>query len=544
MNREVGTESSTTKAGSPSYIASLDLGTTIVRCIVYNERAEQCGAAEAKITLLYPQTGYVEMDPDDVWDKTVSVIKEAIQDAHITASSLRCLGIATQRATFLTWNKETGEPFHNFITWKDIRSETLVKRWNEGFALRALHFGASILYFFCRSKQLLAASVLKFMNVQVVARLKWVLENQEIVKAHVAKNNVYYGTIDTWLVYKLTNGKIFATDYSNASGTALFDPFLLKWSNVVLDLLVGIPKSILPQLKDSVGDWGTCSQHIFGAAVPITAVVADQGAAMVGQRGFKKGDIKVTLGTGAFLDLNTGEKPHASVAGIYPVVGWSDQQGVVYFAEGSSNDNGSIIEWGKSIGLYEDEQETSALAEGVEDSEGVFFIPAFEGLQAPVNDASATGGFIGLSASTKREHMIRAMLESLAFRVNLIFTTLRKEVHHNLLDFRVDGGVSRNDFLLRLISTLTGKVLERPQSTDMTALGCAFLAGLGAGIWKNREELAALPEEVTRFVPRENELKKVSMAAATWEKALKRFTSWHMEEGYKKLDCHPNSKYT
>ncbi|XP_047468495.1 putative glycerol kinase 5 [Penaeus chinensis] len=474
------------------YIASLDLGTTTLRCFIYDKFMRVCGRAEEKVTLLYPSPERVEMDPNELWEKFVKVINAAISLAGLNAGNIRCLGLSTQRATFITWDRRTGETLHNFITWKDIRADALVTQWNASWKMKGIRFVSSLLYKILRKKRYMAASVLRFMNIQVNMRLKWVLENNERVKKLVQEGNLMFGTIDCWLIYKLSEGKIHATDYSNASGTALYDPFIEDWNSFFLSLL-DIPRNIFPELRNSVGDWGICPAKLFGAPIPITVVVSDQGASLCGSCGFKRGDVKITLGTGAFLNVNTGSDAHASVKGIYPVHGWKDVEGLVHMAEASSNDNGTVIEWGQMIGFYKSPAETAELAESVEDSKGVFFIPAFQGIQAPLNDANATGGFLGLSADTNKAHLVRAMLESLGFRIYQMYSAMLNEADYELLSLRVDGGVAQNDFLLQMIATLTGKTLERPTSTDVSALGCAFLAGMGA----------------------------------EWERALQRFTKWH-----------------
>ncbi|KAK8380201.1 hypothetical protein O3P69_016676 [Scylla paramamosain] len=512
------------------YIASLDLGTTTLRCFIYNRKAQLCGRAEEKVTLLYPAPGRVEMDPEELWSKFMIVMSAAISNAGVSPGDIRCLGLSTQRATFITWDRRTGVPFHNFITWKDIRADALVRHWNSCLTMKVVRFGSSLLYLFLRSKRYLAASVLKFMNIQVNMRLKWVLENNEMVKHLADEGHVMFGTIDTWLVYRLTEGKVHATDYSNASGTALYDPYLEEWSTFFLKLLQ-MPKSLFPELRDSVGDWGMCSARFFGVPIPITAVVSDQGASLFGSCSFERGDVKVTLGTGAFLDVNTGSKVHTSVKGIYPVHGWKDKDGLVHMAEASSNDNGTVIEWGQMIGLYEKASETSELASSVKGSEGVFFIPGFQGIQAPVNDTTATGGFLGLSASTTRAHLVRAMLESLAFRIYQIYRAMLTEADHELLSLRVDGGVAQNDFLVQMIATLTGRPVERPKSTEVSALGAAFLAGMGAGIWKSRKELIPLREVEKTFHPQLELQDHLLNQMKQWEKALHRCTKWHSKSG-------------
>ncbi|KAB7502514.1 putative glycerol kinase 5 [Armadillidium nasatum] len=345
------------KHDSKYYIMSCDIGTSSLRCIIYNEKAIKICTTHEKIKLLCPQPV-----------------------SNLAASEITCLGLSTQRASFMLWDKITGEPFHNFITWKDVRADTMINDWNSSLLMKAVRLGTGFLYHIMRKKRYLAASILKFQNTHVNMRLKWILENNKKVKEAINKKTLMFGTIDTWLVYQLTNGKVYATDPSNASGTGIYDPYLKEWSGFLIKL-INLPKDIFPKVRNTYGKLADISPQHFGASIPITAVISDQGAAMFGGCGFDQGDVKITLGTGAFFDLNTGHEPHTSINGIYPVIGWEDETGIIYMAEGSSNDNGTVIQWGKDMKLYDDYAETSALAESVSDSGGVYFIPSFQGLQ-------------------------------------------------------------------------------------------------------------------------------------------------------------------
>ncbi|CAG7831140.1 unnamed protein product [Allacma fusca] len=423
------------------FVAALDLGTTVVRCLVIDQNGVVRGEEKSNLILEYPKPGYVEVDPVVLWDQVLQVIKEAVKNAGIPPSSLTCMSITTQRSSFLCWDINNNEPLCNIITWKDLRSAGLVKTWNSS----------------------------------------WIREK-------IAMNQVRFGTLDTFLIDKLTDGEKHVTDYSCASPTGFFDPYVLGWADWALKMF-SIPSSILPQVVPTVGDhFGTCK--IFrGIEIPILCSIADQSASVFGSGLFNYGNVKVTLGTGAFLDVNTGGNPHTSVAGIFPLVGWKFGSDLVYLAEGISKDAGTIVEWGKSIGLYDNVNETSSLAESVPHSNGVFFIPAFNGVQAPYNDTSASAGFIGVTATAKKAHMVRALLESIAFRVHQLLSVMHSEADFNFEYIRADGGVARNDFILQTIANLTGKRVERPTSTEATALGCALMAGIHAGIWSSREEV-------------------------------------------------------
>uniref|UniRef100_A0A1B6DGB8 Glycerol kinase 5 n=1 Tax=Clastoptera arizonana TaxID=38151 RepID=A0A1B6DGB8_9HEMI len=463
------------------YIASLDVGTTTVRCHIINGLGEEVSRAKQEITLLYPQPGHVEINPDQLWENVVQVIKEAIKGASIQASDIKCLGISSQRCTFITWNRFTGRYYHNLITWKDLRADSIVKRRNNSYSLMCLRGGAKLLYTITRSKRFLAGSVLKLMNAQVVCRLEWVLKNVPGVFEASIQGSALFGTIDTWLLYRLTNGRLHVTDVSCASATALFDPFTMHWADWAL-YLFQIPVAMLPTVCDTAGDhFGSTSPEILGAAIPIRSSMADQSASMYGSCCFNEGDVKLTMGTGTFLNVNTGKSPHASVAGLYPVVGWRVRDELVYLVEGSSYDTGCLINWIQNMGLVFDVTETSDKASSVIDNGGVYFVPAFSGLQAPVNDCNAAAGFIGIKPTSTTNHVIRAVLESIACRVAQLYNILLEETDFSFARIRVDGGVSRNNFVLQLLSNLTGLITERPQTTEMTSMGAAFLAGLACG---------------------------------------------------------------
>ncbi|XP_018024481.1 putative glycerol kinase 5 isoform X2 [Hyalella azteca] len=391
---------------------------------------------------------------------------------------------------------------------------------------QCLRRGSRFLHFLTGSDRFLASSVLTFMNAQVVMRLKWVLENIAEMDKLIAGGRVRFGTLDTWIVHKLTQGKVYASDYSNASATAMFDPFLKEWSSFVLRFL-GIPNLIFPELRPSCGDWGTCHPSVCGAALPITAVVSDQGASLAGGGGHSRGHLKITLGTGAFMNLNTGEQPLATVCGIYPVVGWQEPKGrVVFMAEASALDVGTVMEWGQRVGLYTDVTETAAIGASVPDSGGVYFVPAFQGLQAPVNDSTATCGFMGIKAVTTRAHLVRALLDSLSFLVYQMFEAMLDEARQPLLDARVDGGVSRNELIVQQIATLTQRRLTRYTTTQLSAQGTAVLAGLGAGVHKSASAVDALLVVERVFEPEASERPRLLLHYARWKKTCARFGAW------------------
>ncbi|XP_068136565.1 putative glycerol kinase 5 [Hyperolius riggenbachi] len=507
------------------WLLAVDVGSTILRCHVYNSAAEVCGSAEVKIKVLYPSRGHVEIDPEGLWEQFVTVVKEAVKDAGIRISQVAGLGISTQRATFITWNKKTGEPFHNFISWQDLRAADLVSSWNSSMLLKAVHGSCRFLHFFTRRKRFLAASIINFTTQHVSLRLVWVLQNILEAQQAADEGNCCFGTIDTWLLYKLTNGSVYATDYSNASGTGIFDPYLMRWSSFLCSLL-SIPLSMFPPVEDTSHDFGVVDSSIFGAPIPIRSLVADQQAGMFGQCCFETGDVKLTMGTGTFMGINTGNNLHTSIAGLYPLVGWKIGNEVAYVAEGNASDTGTAIKWAQELNLYTDVADTAEMARSVPDSGGIFFVPSFTGLQAPVNDPYACASFMGLKPSTSKSHLIRAILESVAFRNKQLFDTMHRETAVQILTIRADGGVSNNTFVMQMTADLFGQVIDKPKHIDMSSLGAAFLAGLAVGVWSSKEELKKLREPEVLFEP-QCKLKDYEISMARWKLALQRCSNWY-----------------
>lgn len=488
------------------------------KCLVCNHK---------KVTLYFPKPGYVEIHHDELWTTCLKVIDEAVIDSGVGCNSIKGFGISCQRNTFITWKKSTGEPYHNFITWKDIRANSIVNEINSSAKLKLLRFFSKVIYTITRNKRFLAGSILKMSDNQIPARLVWVLRNLPAVSDDIKINDVAFGTIDTWLLYKLTDGLLHVTDISNASATGLFDPFTLSWADWAFQLY-NIPRNIFPKVVDSAGKhFGFISEKICFPPVPIYSCMADQSASLFGSCCFKDGDIKVTMGTGTFLNMNTGKNPHSSFQGLYPLVGWKFQNELVYIAEGASNDTGVLIKWTQDLDILGDPSECSAVAQSVEDNGGVYFIPAFNGLQAPINDVKAAAGFIGLKPTTRSAHLLRAVLESIVFRVIQLFTIFKDEINTTFSSVKVDGGVSSNDFILQLLADFINVPVHRPSCVEMSAVGAAFLAGLIAEIWKDKEDLMAISKDIRTFLPQKHSLRCKKNDYETWSKAIKRFTDWY-----------------
>ncbi|XP_058460929.1 putative glycerol kinase 5 isoform X2 [Malaya genurostris] len=520
------------------YIASLDIGTTTIKCFIYAANRDI-----AKLDVV--GTAHEQIVPGQLWDSVLRTIRNAMMDAALNVERIECLSISTQRNTFTCWNRITGKVYHNFITWKDLRADKLVHQWNNSFKLRMLKLGARFLHFFSRSKRFLAGSVIKMMNPQVTLRLAWVLQNNADLQRDVKNGNVLYGTIDSWLLYRLRQGTDqsriveHVSDVTNCTSSGFYDPFGQEWAGWALNLF-SIKKELLPKVVDNSYDFGYVDESLFGSPIRIGASISDQSASMWGNCCFEKGDVKITLGTGSFLNVNTGSTCLASVHGLYPLVGhkltFPHGTELIYLMEGASNDNGSIIEWAMNIGLFVDPSETSAMALSVTDSDGVSFIPAFSGLGPPIRDDTAGTGFIGIKPSTRKEHLVRAILESLAYRIALLYSSALDETRFTFNRIKVDGGVSRNDFICQTLADLTGLPVERGEVTDSTALGAMFLAGLNVGIWRSKQELIDIRKIERIFQPNGANKRHCMVSMQSWERAVERFKRWYITEKLNNLN--------
>ncbi|KAM6198854.1 glycerol kinase 5 isoform 2-T2 [Sarcoramphus papa] len=464
-------------AASARYVVGVDVGSTVMKCHVYDRAAAVRGSSCRKMESLHPRPGWVELDPEVLWSQFVGVIKEAVQGAGLHMRQIAGLGISTQRGTFITWHKRTGKPFHNFISWQDLRSAELVNSWNKSLLLKA----------------------------------------EEAAK----KNNCCFGTVDTWLLYRLTKGSVYATDYSNASATGVFEPFTKCWNPTLCNLL-SIPMSIYPPVKDTSFNFGSADSEIFGVPIPIMAVVADQQSAMFGECCFHPGDVKLTMGTGGFWNVNTGERLFASRRGLYPLIGWKIGEEVVYLTEGCMSDIGTAIEWAQDINLFTNVDETAKMARSIVDSQGVCFVPGF---QVSVNDPYLCASFMGLKPATTRNHLVRAILESVAFRNKQLYDIIVKKVRIPLQAIRADGGVSNNSFVMQMTSDLINKKIEKPANADMSSLGAAFLAGLASGFWTDKEQLKKLRRIEAVFEPQKDS-EEYRPAMDTWLQAMKCSLHW------------------
>jgi len=508
------------------FVIGLDVGTTTVRSFVYNVEGEVVSEALSTLDLISPNPGWSEIDPEQLWSKVMEVLRECISEAGLNASDICSIGISCQRATFTCWSAVTGRHFHNLVTWKDLRADRYVNDWNSSLTMKALRVGGKLLHWCSRQPRYKAAGILKLYNKMVTMRLLWMLDHVPGLRDAADRGEVMFGCVDSWILYKLTGKHV--TEISNIAATGMYDPFTMDYAGWIFTMF-NMPMSIMPKVVDSCGShFGSTKPQLLGCPIPIKAVLADQSASVFGSGCQKTGSAKITMGTGSFLDVVTAT-PHASLNGLIPLVAWKIGEETSYLAEGSVHDTGVMLNWAQSTGLFQIIDETSDIAERLNGNGGVYFVPGFHGLQAPIMDPSATAGFIGLNLVTTKEEMLRALLESIAFSQKQLVEAFLSETDYKFEKLVVDGGVARNNFILQMIANLTGLPVIRPDTVEMSVWGVASLAGLEVGMWADKAELSKMRRKGDIFnrVREGNVLKEYKM----WLNACKRFTLWHQEQG-------------
>ncbi|MDA0108022.1 glycerol kinase GlpK [Vibrio mediterranei] len=489
-------------------VVALDQGTTSSRAIIFDHDANTISAAQREFTQIYPKPGWVEHDPMEIWATQRSSLTEVLAQSDIANEEVAAIGITNQRETTIVWEKETGHPVYNAIVWQCRRTadfcEKLKADGHEDYIRDTT--GLVVDAYFSGSK------------------IAWILDNVEGARERAEKGELLFGTVDTWLIWKLTHGKSHVTDVSNASRSMLFNIHTLKWDEKLLDIF-NIPKSMLPEVKSSSEVYGYA--HIGGGTedIPISGIAGDQQAALFGQQCFKKGMVKNTYGTGCFLLMNTGDKPIASKHGLLTTIGYKVGNEITYALEGSVFMGGATIQWLRDeLGLIQDAQDTQYFAEKVDDSNGVYLVPAFVGLGAPYWDPHARGTLTGLTRGTNRNHIIRAALESIAYQSRDVLLAMEEDSGIKLSQIRVDGGAVANDFLMQFQSDIMGSKVVRPVVRESTALGAAMLAGLAVGFWQNQDELADKKEIERTFSPQIERNEREALYAG-WLDAIKRTKS-------------------
>jgi len=491
------------------YILALDQGTTSSRCIIYDKKGTMISAAQKEFRQFYPKQGWVEHDADEIWSTQMTVAHEAMLKAGVTYRNIEAIGITNQRETTVVWDKHTGEPVYNAIVWQCRRTaEYCDKLMEEGYADKIKEkTGLLIDAYFSATK------------------LRWILENVEGARQKAEAGDLLFGTIETWLIWKMTGGRVHVTDYSNASRTMMFNINTLEWDDEILELL-DIPKCMLPEPRGCSEVYGETESTLFAGPIKIAGAAGDQQAALFGQTCFQAGEAKSTYGTGCFLLMNTGEKPVVSKNGLLTTVAWGIDGKVNYALEGSVFVCGAAIQWLRDeLNLLEKAKDSEAMALAVEDSGGVFVVPAFVGLGAPYWDPYARGSIFGLTRGANKNHLVRATLESLAYQASDLLKAMSSDLGSELSALKVDGGACANNFLMQFQADILQKNVLRPECIETTSLGAAYLAGLATGYWESQKDVLENWRVDRTFEPSMNEDRRDELLAG-WHKAVERSLGW------------------
>lgn len=495
------------------YIMALDAGTTSNRCILFNEQGDMCSVAQKEFTQYFPKPGWVEHDADEIWSTQYEVAGQAMANINATAADIAAIGITNQRETVVVWDKKTGSPIHNAIVWQcrrtseyadSLKEKGLTDKFREktGLVIDA-YFSAT--------------------------KIKWILDNVEGAREKAEAGDLLFGTVETWLIWKLTKGGVHVTDYSNASRTMLFNINTLEWDDEILQELQ-IPKTMLPEVKPSSCIYGEADPGFFGGPIPIGGAAGDQQAALFGQTCFKPGEAKNTYGTGCFLLMNTGEKPVFSRNGLVTTIAWGLDGKVTYALEGSIFVAGAAIQWLRDeMRLIDSAQDSEYMAKKVTDTNGCYVVPAFTGLGAPHWDQYARGTIVGITRGVNKYHIIRATLDSLAYQVNDVLAAMEADSAIKLSALKVDGGASANNFLMQQQANISGAPVNRPKCVETTAMGAAYLAGLAVGYWADKEDVVKNWAIDREFVPEIPEEERQAMVKG-WSRAVKCAYGWEKVE--------------
>lgn len=486
------------------YIMALDLGTTSCRCIIFDKNGRICSAAQKEFTQYFPQPGWVEHDAEEIWATQTGLMYEAMSKIDITINEIAGIGITNQRETTVLWDKETGRPIHKAIVWQCRRTA--------GYCDELKNLGMAE---FFRSKTGLVLDA-----YFSATKLRWLLDNVSDARERAEKGKLLFGTVDSWIIWKLTGGKVHVTDYSNASRTMLFNIHTIKWDEEILRVLK-IPQQILPEVKPSSHVYGYTDSKLFGREVPIAGAGGDQQCALFGQTCFGRGEVKNTYGTGGFMLMNTGTAPVNSHNGLVTTIAWGVDDKVEYALEGSIFVAGAAVQWLRDeLGLIRDAAESEVLAKSVPDANGCYVVPAFVGLGAPYWDQYARGAIVGLTRGVNRNHIVRATLESIAYQVNDVLMAMQEDSGMPITSLRVDGGACDNDFLMQFQADILNTSVVRPYCIETTAMGAAYLAGLAVGYWRSKDEILANHVIAAEFKPQMGQAKRENLLQG-WHNAVK-----------------------
>ena len=502
---------------NPKYVLALDLGTTGNRAILFDAQGEVASQAYKELTQYYPQPGWLEHNPEEIWQDTYACMQQVLQNQGIVPSEIAAIGLTVQRETCLLWDKITGKPLHNAIVWQDRRTAGMCHQLTEQGQAQNIQE---------RTGLVLDAY---FSATKLAWLLDWARHDSEALlqadRSNINLDNVIAGTVDTWILWHLTGGQIHQTDHSNASRTMLMNLAHGDWDETLLDLF-GIPAQMMPQIQPSMGIFGKTDPQLLGVEIPITAIFGDQQAALFAHGCDRPGMLKCTYGTGCFLVAQTGTQLKRSHNQLLSTVAWTTPTQKNYALEGAMFTTGACIQWLRDgLQLISSAAETESLARQVTDTNGVYFVPALSGLGAPHWDMTARGAFLGITGGVRREHMVRAVLESIAYQVKEVVEAMNKDSDTAISILKVDGGISQNDFLMQFQADILGIPIERPTILDATAQGAAFGAGLAVGFWEDYSQLVAMRQVGKTFEPGEVAT-KVQENFVTWQKAVERTKNW------------------
>lgn len=486
------------------YMMSIDQGTTSTRALLVNQQGEIIAIEQEELPLIYPHPGHVEVDAEYIWQSTLRVMRQVLQTAGISAERIQGIGITNQRETTVIWHKETGKPIYNGLVWQSRQTAQICEQLKQqGFENDFRQkTGLLIDPYFSGTK------------------VKWVLDHVEGARELAEQGKLLFGTIETWLIWKLTGGKVHVTDVSNASRTLMFNIHERQWDAELLQWLT-VPESLLPQVKSSSEVYGHTESAILGRAIPIAGAAGDQQAALFGQQAFHIGDTKNTYGTGCFMLMNTGGKPISSKHGLLTTIAWEVDGKLEYALEGSVFVAGAAIQWLRDgLQIIGSAHESEQLAGSLQSTEGVYVVPAFVGLGTPYWNSDVRGAMFGITRGTTKAHIVRAVLESLAYQSRELVQVMEEDSGYKLNKMAVDGGAIQNDFLMQFQSDIIGKQVERPLVRESTALGAAFLAGLAVGFWNNKEQLTSLRKVERSFSPQMEEAEREQLFNG-WLRAVK-----------------------
>jgi len=486
------------------YIMALDQGTTSSRCILFDEQGNIHKMSQKEFTQIYPQPGWVEHNPMEIWSSQLSVACECLATLGIDASQVAAIGITNQRETTIIWDKKTGQPVYNAIVWQCRRTSDMIDKLKEDGFDKVI-----------RSKTGLVPDA--YFSASKIA---WILDNVPGARQKAEAGELLFGTVDTWLVWNLTKGAVHVTDYTNASRTMLFDIHNLCWDKEIMERF-NIPESLLPEVKPSSCVYGHTEVSVLGGEIPISGAAGDQQAALFGQCCFEKGDVKNTYGTGCFMLMNTGHDAIDSKSGLLTTIAASDSDDVNYALEGSVFVAGAGIQWLRdSMRMIKSASQSQEYAEAVEDTAGMYIVPAFAGMGAPYWQQHARGTIVGLTRGCEKEHFIRATLESIAYQTADVLKAMESDSGLNLTRLKVDGGASANDFLMQFQADIIDTMVDRPVSVETTALGAAYLAGLAVGYWSSKDEIKSNWQLGRTFEPGMDEAKRKELLKG-WKRAVK-----------------------